>query len=84
MQSADTQRRLDARAVVGHAGPDRAPPAGEVRLPADASAVRSRGFAVAALAAITGYDARLDEKEAARTIAEAASVYARICRLPPE
>ena len=51
---------------------------------ADASAVRSRGYAVAALAAITGYDARLDEKGAARTIAEAASVYARICRPAPE
>lgn len=48
----------------------------------DASAARTRGLALAALAALTGFDARQDAHGAPRSEAEAAAAYAAACPTP--
>lgn len=48
----------------------------------DASAARTRGLALAALAALTGVDARQDAHGAPRSEAEAAAAYAAACPTP--
>jgi hypothetical protein len=47
----------------------------------DASVERTHEYAVNALAALAGFDARKDARGAARPIADAAADYARMCRV---